>query len=533
LNTIRRAEAYLDKIPSAVSGQGGHNQTFTAATCLVHGFGLDPDTALGILLSSYNPRCDPPWTEKELRHKVEDAASQPHLRHYGWLRDRPSGLGVDLSGILNPGAAMSSTEAETGQVDTPTAAAPVIEDPGPFPEHLLDVPGFIGEVIKFDLATAHRPQPLLALASAIAVQATLAGRKVCDDRGNRTNLFIIAIADTGVGKDHGRQTAKRILMESGLEHQIGNEDLASDAGFIAAVKESPASLFLLDEFGKFLQTLGNVQKAPHLYAILTAMLRMYSCAGTVFKGKAYADKGKKPTINQPCPVILGSTVPENFFTALTGESISDGFMARQIMFVGDSDPPRRRGEPQCVPESILVVGKYWANLRPGGNLADLNPDPLRVQSTPEASGVFDVLGDMCDQNRRARGFGYQLWTRAEEKACRLALIYACSANHTSPVIDEAAARWATELAVYQTKQLIKLASRWVADGFFDARQKRAKRVIEDAGGRMSRSEFARATQWLNGRERQEVVENLIETGQIAIELQPTATKPKEIYVITG
>lgn len=503
---------------------------------MVHGFGLDPETALGILLARYNPRCEPPWTEKELRHKVEDAATKHHDRPYGWLRDGSRDPRVDVSGILNKGIAMSAsaegTPADPAQ-SPEVPAKPTIEDPGPFPAHLLEVPGLIGEIVKFDLATAHRPQPLLALAGAIAVQATLAGRKVCDERGNRTNLFIVAIAETGVGKDHSRLLAKRILLESGLEHQIGNEDLASDAGFIAAVKESPASLFLLDEFGKFLLTVGNPQKAPHLYAIITAMLRMYSCAGTVFKGKAYADKGKNPTINQPCPVILGSTVPDSFFKALTHESISDGFMARQIMFEGDPDPPRRRPESQCVPESILVAGKYWANFRPGGNLADINPDPLRIQSTPEAGELFDALGDLCDQHRRTRLFGYQLWSRTEEKACRLALVYACSANHTNPVIDAAAARWAIELAVYQTKQLIKLASRWVADGFFDARQKRAKRVIEDAGGRMSRSEFARRTQWLNTRERLDVVENLVETGQIAIERQPTATKTGEVYVVTA
>lgn len=535
-DTIRRAEAYLDRIPSAVSGRGGHNQTYAAATCLVHGFGLDAETALGILMTRYNPRCDPPWTERELRHKVEDAATKPHARPYGWLRDGSRDPRVDLSGILNKGIAMSVSAEGTpaDRAQSPDApASPTIEDPGPFPAHLLEVPGLIGEIVKFDLETAHRPQPVLALAGAIAVQAVLAGRKVCDERGNRTNLYIISVAGTGLGKDHARKLAKRILVESGLEDKIGNEDLASDSGFIAAVKESPAALFLIDEFGKFLATLASPQKAPHLFAIISVMLKMYSCADTIFKGKAYADKAKNPTINQPCPVILGSTVPESFFNALTHESMSDGFMARQIMFVGDKDPPRRRPEMQCLPDSILKTARYWGNLRAGGNLADINPEPICIQATPEASALFDAIGETCDQKRRERRFGSDLWTRVEEKACRLALVYACSASHTNPVIDAAAAQWAIGLAVYQTKLLIKLGSRWVADGFFDARQKRAKRVIEDAGGRMSRSDFARSTQWLNARERQDVVENLVETGQIKIEAVPTATKPKEFYVLIG
>ncbi len=86
---LRRATAYLDAMDPAISGQGGHDTTYTAATAMVHGFGLDPETALRMLLERYNPRCEPPWSEKELRHKVEDAATKPHDKPYGWLRDAP------------------------------------------------------------------------------------------------------------------------------------------------------------------------------------------------------------------------------------------------------------------------------------------------------------------------------------------------------------------------------------------------------------------------------------------------------------
>jgi hypothetical protein len=59
-------------MPAAVSGQGGHNQTFTAACVLVQGFGLSHQDAWP-LLKEYNERCQPPWSDKELWHKLEDA----------------------------------------------------------------------------------------------------------------------------------------------------------------------------------------------------------------------------------------------------------------------------------------------------------------------------------------------------------------------------------------------------------------------------------------------------------------------------
>jgi len=90
---LRRAEAYLDKMPGAISGQGGHNATYTAATALVHGFGLSEPTALRLLEERYNLRCQPPWTRRELEHKVREAATKEHDRPYGWLRDAAPGAG--------------------------------------------------------------------------------------------------------------------------------------------------------------------------------------------------------------------------------------------------------------------------------------------------------------------------------------------------------------------------------------------------------------------------------------------------------
>ncbi|MFH1919892.1 MAG: DUF3987 domain-containing protein [Planctomycetota bacterium] len=81
---IERARKYVAKMPPAISGQGGHDRTFAAACALVLGFELDEEAALG-LLREYNTRCEPPWSESELVHKIKSAAEQPGER--GYLRD--------------------------------------------------------------------------------------------------------------------------------------------------------------------------------------------------------------------------------------------------------------------------------------------------------------------------------------------------------------------------------------------------------------------------------------------------------------
>jgi KaiC/GvpD/RAD55 family RecA-like ATPase len=81
---IDRARKYLAKLPAAISGQSGHNATFHAACVLVLGFSLGEHDALS-LMHEYSQRCAPPWTDRELVHKVKQAAKQPGER--GYLRN--------------------------------------------------------------------------------------------------------------------------------------------------------------------------------------------------------------------------------------------------------------------------------------------------------------------------------------------------------------------------------------------------------------------------------------------------------------
>lgn len=68
-----RALAYLEKLPSAISGAGGHDATWRATLALVRGFELPSAVALD-LLRVFNLRCEPRWSDRELEHKVAQAA---------------------------------------------------------------------------------------------------------------------------------------------------------------------------------------------------------------------------------------------------------------------------------------------------------------------------------------------------------------------------------------------------------------------------------------------------------------------------
>jgi hypothetical protein len=85
LTPTDRARRYLSAIPGAIQGQRGSDHTFSTAVALIHGFNLDDGTAFDLLWLDWNPKCQPPWSEGELRHKVRDAVRTNCSKPHGWL----------------------------------------------------------------------------------------------------------------------------------------------------------------------------------------------------------------------------------------------------------------------------------------------------------------------------------------------------------------------------------------------------------------------------------------------------------------
>ncbi len=82
-----RIEKYLDKLPAAISGQGGNNKTFKVAMILLEGFALSEAEAM-TYLSHYNDRCQPQWSQTELVYKIKSASKKINYSRRGYLNKR-------------------------------------------------------------------------------------------------------------------------------------------------------------------------------------------------------------------------------------------------------------------------------------------------------------------------------------------------------------------------------------------------------------------------------------------------------------
>lgn len=73
-----RVLSYLSRCQPSISGKRGHDHAFRVACAVVKGFDCSEHEATRYL-SDWNSRCEPPWTDDELSHKVESAMNAPHM----------------------------------------------------------------------------------------------------------------------------------------------------------------------------------------------------------------------------------------------------------------------------------------------------------------------------------------------------------------------------------------------------------------------------------------------------------------------
>jgi hypothetical protein len=98
-----RARKYVARMPEAVEGKNGHDATWAVVLVLVRGFSLSDDEARRIL-AEYNQRCVPPWSEKELEHKLKSVRDKSNLPDGYLLRrdSRPNGPTESESAAHHP-----------------------------------------------------------------------------------------------------------------------------------------------------------------------------------------------------------------------------------------------------------------------------------------------------------------------------------------------------------------------------------------------------------------------------------------------
>ena len=463
--------------PAATGGNvipaGHRNATLARLGGAMRRVGMSRPEILAALVQANLDRCSPPLKDREVERIAASIATY-----------EPDQVAVAVA--ENHWGQDSESAGQTEDVGQ------ALEDPGPIPDDLLHIPGFISEVMDHCLRTAPYPNTVLAFAGALALQAVMAGRKVRDPDDNRTNLYLLGLAHSSAGKDRPRKLNTEILHAVGLSGQVGGR-FASGEGVQDALFSEPTMLFQTDEIDGMLQSINKARDARH-ENIMGTLLTMFSSANSIFPMRRKAGKEAAGAIDQPCLVVFGTAIPNHYYDALSERMLTNGFFARTIILECGTRSQGQAPGIRPVPERVLETARWWADLQPGaGNLQDFHPEPLIVPQSEAARAILDgARGEAEREYSLAEGVGDSagtaLWGRVAEHARKLALVYAISEDHQSPEIGRQAADWASRFAIYQARRMLFMAQSHVAENPFHAECLKLLRKLRSApAGELSHS----------------------------------------------
>jgi len=424
---------------------------------------------------------------------------------------------VDLSGILA------------------SPDKPLPEDPGPIPESLFSVPGFIERLMKFCLDTAPYPNKALAFCGALALQSFLAGRKIKEPGGLRTNIYLLALASTGTGKDWPRKINANILNLINASNCLGNR-FASGEGMQDVMLANLNMLFQTDEIDTMLRCI-NTSRESRYESIQDTLLTFYTSSDSSFPMRTKAGMKECVSIRNPHLTIFGTATPKNYYQALSERMMTSGFFSRMLIVdVGERPLCEIAGDIDAIPQEILEVAEFWQEkTRPSAkhNLSWENPNPPVAPYQGQAGKLLFDFQRQSDLNHRAAEANDEVakavWSRAAENARKLALLYAYSENHQQPVITEAAAQWAIDFVNHQVRRQLFMASIYAAENKFHADCLKLKEKLRHAPGRKMQHSDLMKNMRMDKDTFKKLVDTMFEQGDIQIEPMIQVTKKGVFY----
>ena len=423
-------------------------------------------------------------------------------------------------------------EPYTAVINDITESAPEPAKLPTTPPELLAPIGLVGDIARYITSTAPIPQPELAVAAALSVCATIIGRKFSTENDVRSNLYLLGLVTTGGGKEHPRKMIKKILASVGGSHFIGGEGLASAQGLVSATHKQPNNLFLLDEFGLFLKSIMNPNAGSHKAQILDIFLKMHSAADSTYVGDAYAQRDQQ-IIENPCVNLFGTSVPSNFYEALSSAHVVNGFLNRMIVCDASDSLPDLNDLVQSkpVPPEVVQWGKtaLQATDPSKGNLGGISPgSPIYIPYTPDARELVKNYGKAIHAKRQSmlnNDVLSELYARRYENMIKVALVLACadSADASRATIALPHVEWAIRFIDYWGDSLVDSVRLHVADSIHDSLRKAAYNTLKRAGAKGLTEAMlvnrCRALGALDQRARSIVLSDLLALG-MADQVQP-------------
>jgi hypothetical protein len=458
---------------------------------------------------------------------------------FRWLSERLGfGVDIDVSGLIANSADRADAKIDI-KVDIksddikidikakpdpkepmePEPKAPI--EPADELEPFTHVPGLVGDIVDYIVATARRPNPVLALGAAITVVGTLIGRRVAGPTRSATHLYVVPIAPSGAGKQHVLDAAMRLMHAAKAEGHIGPSKFFSLSAVQKLLQDKPLVLCLQDEIGVFLSSVTSAKAGNHEKAVSQMLRTLWGISFATVPTAQWASR-QMNMISCPALSIFGVSTPDEFYAALQGENVLNGFLNRFLPLTStvradDTDPQ-------------LDPGNVPARLSDGLNRLYLwsGPESLLHIANPEISFTPDIL-PWASQQARTCYFDFTRMVtqhtddhpdsapyiaRCVETSIRLATIRAAGRWGRGASVDLSDMEWGAGVAWTVGRALVEAAQEFVAP---NERSEQMAKILAYVR-RRSPVKPRDIQQFLKGRLRtreiKDILAQLVEAGEI-------------------
>ena len=386
-------------------------------------------------------------------------------------------------------------------------------------------PGLVGDIAKWIVATARRPQPELSIGAALAIVGTVAGRQYAGPTMSGTHLYILGLAPTGKGKDHPLQSIGRIMAGANLSVHLGPSEFISMPAVVNFLVRKPLSVCAMDEFGGFMKRINSKRASGFEGAISKVIRTMWSSSFAPYMTPEWAQKSSE-TIHAPAITLYGASTPEQFYSSMEGASLEDGTLNRFLLVngrekVSEREPTEKAATvPDWLSDRLRKI--YFAS---GEMATTWRNDPHVDPAAQDAVKVLDWSHD--GSHERYMAFSKEIealidadpetgafYARTVEMALRIATIVAIG-RMDDDRLRIADLEYGILVARQSAATMAAGAAEWMADNENQANAQRIMRCIRRRGGHATSRELVQSLKnSIKPRDLKDLIMSMCEGGQI-------------------
>jgi hypothetical protein len=397
------------------------------------------------------------------------------------------------------------------------------------PSAILRPGGLIEEIMEYIDERSAAAVPYFSLAAGISLIGNIIGHRVATETGLRTNMLCICLGYSGSGKSAPINAIKNVLTRTLASNTIGITELTSAPAIFKelSLENKRITLLLLDEIGLVLSGL----KTPNHPAREVPRLLMKLFSNTTDVERKSFAQNDDIVIPYSHLSLYGASTPDRFYESISGDELSDGFLARILLFESHHDAPYpkkhiKRKIPQQLIDKINALHPPIVFDTTDGNLMGRKPKPKIISMTDEADQNHERLKRKYHdlKNRtKADGFGKStIYGRAAEHASKLALIHTISTHGTkASVVELLSIEWAWALVEYIIENTVVNIRSNVAESRFEKQRNRilqemrTKRKQEKFKDGLTARDISRGPcRRMNIKEVKEIINTMLTAGEI-------------------